>query len=115
MLVRLSHISINSNQSEVKHSITAIAYDRKGKIISYGHNSYVKTHPLQASLAPTVGLHHKIYLHAEIDAIIRAKGEHIHTLKIFRLGKSGKYLNAAPCPICSHAIKLYGIKHVEHT
>ena len=45
----------------------------------------------------------------------RAKGEHIHTLKIFRFGKSGKYLNAAPCPICSHAIKLYGIKHVEHT
>ena len=99
----------------MKHSITAIAYDRKGKLISYGHNSYIKTHPLQASIAASVGLHHKIYLHAEIDAIIRTRGEHIHTLKIFRPGKSGKYLKAAPCPICSHAIKLYGIKHIEHT
>ena len=99
----------------MKHSITAIAYTKSGRIISIGHNSYIKTHPLQASIAASVGKQHKIYLHAEIDAIIRAKGERIHTLKIFRLGKSGKYLNAAPCPICSHAIKLYGIKHVEHT
>lgn len=99
----------------MKHSITAIAYTKSGRIISIGHNSYIKTHPLQASLASSVGHPHKIYLHAEIDAIIKARGEHIHTLKIFRLGKSGKYLNAAPCPICQHAIQLYGINHVIHT
>ena len=96
----------------MKHSITAIAYTKSGRIISIGNNSYIKTHPLQASLASSVGHPHKIYLHAEIDAIIKARGEHIHTLKIFRLGKSGKYLNAAPCAICQRAIQLYGINHV---
>lgn len=98
-----------------KHSITAIAYDAKNKIISIGQNSYVKTHPLQASIAASVGQPKKIYLHAELDAIIKAKGIPIHTLKIFRIGKSGQYLNAAPCVICRSAIKQFGITHVIHT
>lgn len=98
-----------------KHSITAIAYNSKGRIISIGQNSYVKTHPLQASIAASVGQPKKIYLHAELDAIIKAKGIPIHTLKIFRIGKSGQYLNAAPCVICRSAIKQFGITHVIHT
>lgn len=98
-----------------KHSITAVAYDKRGRIISIGHNSYIKTHPLQASIAASVGKQHKIYLHAEIDAIIRAKRQHIHKLFIFRIGKSKQYLNAKPCSICAKAISLYGITHVEHT
>ena len=101
--------------SEQKHSVTAIAYNAKNKIISIGRNSYVKTHPLQASLAAKSNKPHCIYLHAEIDAIIRAKGAPIHTLKIFRIGKSGLYLNAAPCVICQEAIKQFKIKYVEHT
>ena len=99
----------------MKHSITAIAYTKSGRIISIGHNSYIKTHPLQASIASSVSLDKKIYLHAEIDAIIRAKGTRIHKLFIFRLGKSNQFLNAAPCPICTKAIALYGIKKVIHT
>ena len=98
-----------------KHSITAVAYDKRGRIISIGHNSYIKTHPLQASIAASVGKQHKIYLHAEIDAIIRAKGQHIHKLFISRIGKSNQYLNAKPCSICAKAISLYGITHIEHT
>lgn len=62
-----------------------------------------------------VGKQHKIYLHAEIDAIIRAKEQHIHKLFISRIGKSNQYLNAKPCSICAKAISLYGITHVEHT
>lgn len=98
-----------------RHSITAIAHSAKGKVISIGHNSYVKTHPLQASLAQKCGQPQKIYLHAEIDAIIKAKGAHIHTLKIFRIGKSGQYLNAAPCAICQSAITQFKVTHVIHT
>lgn len=98
-----------------RHSITAIAHDSRGRVISIGHNSYVKTHPLQASLAQKCGQPQKIYLHAEIDAIIKAKRVKIHTLKIFRIGKNGQYLNAAPCAICQSAIKQVKIKYVIHT
>ena len=60
-------------------------------------------------------LRQKPLKHAEIDAIIRAKGQHIHKLFISRIGKSNQYLNAKPCSICAKAISMYGITHIEHT
>jgi len=98
------------------HEITAIIKDKKGNILSIGKNSYTKTHPYQAKCADSVGLPEKIYLHAEIDAIIRctdiSKAYSIHT---FRQGKSGKWLLAKPCPVCQQAINKTPIKKVFHT
>ena len=54
-----------------KYSITAIIYDRRGAVLSLGKNSYHKTHPLQAHYAAVAGEPHKMFLHAEIDAIIQ--------------------------------------------
>lgn len=99
-----------------KHNITAILYDRKGKILSIGKNSYVKTHPLQAKSAQAVGEDYKIFLHAEVDALVRAKDwGKAHKLVITRFTKDGKPALAKPCKICQHAINMAGIKYVEHT
>jgi deoxycytidylate deaminase len=99
-----------------KHSLSAHCYDKKGQLISCATNSYKKTHPLQAYFAKRVGHPNKIFLHAEIAAIIKAGDRHIHHIHVSRINiNTGEHLNAAPCPICQEAIKAYGIKLVTHT
>lgn len=99
-----------------KQNITAILYDKKGRILSIGKNSYIKTHPLQAKSAHAVGEDYKIFLHAEIDALVKAKNwDKAHKLVITRFTKDGAPALAKPCKICQHAIKMAGIKYVEHT
>ena len=56
-----------------KYAVTAIIYDRKGNVLSMGNNSYIKTHPMQAKYANQVNEPHKVFLHAEIHAIIKCK------------------------------------------
>ena len=100
-----------------KHNITAILYDKRGRPLSIGYNSYVKTHPMQAKAANKVGEPHKVFLHAEIAAIIKlphhAK-EKAHLIRVFRYNKEGKPMNAKPCNICQTILTQMNIK-VEHT
>ena len=56
-----------------KQNMTAIIYDKRGKVISVGQNSYVKTHPLQAKYAAIAGMPDRQFLHAEIHAIVKCK------------------------------------------
>lgn len=95
--------------------ITAIIYDKRGRILSIGKNSYVKTHPYQAKLAKRHNAH-KVFLHAEIDAIIKCRDlSKAHRISIFREGRNGKMVCAAPCEVCQDGIRLAGIKVIEHT
>jgi deoxycytidylate deaminase len=97
-------------------SITAIIYDKRGRVLSVGQNSYIKTHPMQASFARKVGTEHKIFLHAEVHAIIRCKDlSKAHKILVTRYSKEGKPMLAKPCKICQSAIEAAGIKIVEHT
>lgn len=101
---------------QTKQELTAIITDKRGRILSIGKNNYTKSHPLQAQYAEKVGEPYKIYLHAEIDAIIKCKDlDKAHKIEIFRVNKQGKYLKAAPCPICSEAISKTPIKEITHT
>lgn len=98
-----------------RYEITAIAYDKKGNILSVGKNNYVKTHPLQKHYSTRAKVsEHKIYIHAELDALIRARGK-VHKIVVMRFNADGKPANAKPCPACQLAIKDFGVKHVEHT
>lgn len=100
----------------VKQELTAIIYDKKGKVLSIGQNSYIKTHPLQAKHASKVGLPDKQYLHAEIHAIIRCKDlSKAYKIFISRINKHGDPALAKPCPICQSAIKAAGIEQIEYT
>lgn len=96
--------------------ITAVILDKRGNILSIGRNSYLKTHPLQASYARKVGEDKKIYLHAEVHAIIRCQDlSRAYKILITRFDKFGNPRLAKPCAICENAIKDVGIKIIEHT
>ena len=88
----------------------------KNKVVTHGVNQDTKSHPLQARLAEAVGLKEKIYLHAEISALVKCKSE-VDTIVVARLGgHNGKELrNAKPCPICALALKQAGIEHIYYT
>jgi tRNA(Arg) A34 adenosine deaminase TadA len=98
------------------HQVTALIYDKRGKVLSVGQNSYIKTHPLQAIHAKKTGNPEKLYLHAEVHAITRCRDlRRAHKIFVSRYNKSGQPVIAAPCPVCLSAIKAAGIKYVEHT
>jgi deoxycytidylate deaminase len=99
---------------EYPHRVGAVILDKKGRLVSFGFNKE-KSHPVQADYACRVGERHRIYLHAEMMAIIKAKGKG-HSIFIARLSKNGKTTKLAkPCPICSLAIKEAGISIIHYT
>jgi deoxycytidylate deaminase len=96
--------------------VVATIYDKRGRALSIGVNSYDKTHPIQAYYANKVGLPHKIYLHTEASAILKLKHPwKAHAIKVERYNSKGKPVNAKPCPVCQAMIDAIGIKKVEHT
>lgn len=98
-----------------RQDVTAFAYDKRGRLLAVGKNSYAKTHRLQAHYGKLSGNSAKIYLHAEVDALIRgSKRGRIHKLVVVRQGANG-YLLAKPCASCQLALTDYGVKNVEHT
>lgn len=97
-----------------KYDITAFAYDKRGKLLSVGRNSYVKTHPLQAKFAKESGNTHAVYLHAELSALLKAR-QQVHKLVVFRYDSKGKPANSKPCAACQLALKFFKVKHIEHT
>lgn len=102
--------------SKKRFEITAIIYDKRGKILSIGKNSYVKTHPLQKHHAKRVGMPEKHVLHAEIHAIAKCnKLERAHKIVVMRFDSEGNPKLAKPCKVCQDAIDVAGIKIVEHT
>ena len=99
-----------------KYEIVARIYDKRGRVLSVGKNSYSKTHPLQAHYAKRSGYPDRIYLHAEIAAIASCKSlGKAYLISISRLGRSGETRLAKPCATCQAAIKQSGIKIVEYT
>jgi len=104
------------NRSKKKFKLTATIYDKRGRVLSTGENSYNKTHPLQSRLAKRAGRDKAIYLHAEIQALVRLKDwTRAHRIVIERYDNDGNPVSACPCEICQLAIKHAGIEIVEHT
>lgn len=102
--------------TKARFDMTATIYDKRGRVLSIGKNSYIKTHPYQAECAKKVGLPEKQFLHAEIHAILRCRNlKRAHRIVVSRFGASGEPKTAKPCPVCVSAIHAAGIKIVEHT
>ncbi len=107
-----------STTNRKKYFIMAKICDKRGKVLSIGHNSYVRTHPLQAKLAQRVQLPQKEFLHAEMMALIRLLPQHrqkAYSITIYRFNADGTPALAKPCPICQSAIEACGIKHIWYT
>lgn len=100
-----------------QHNITAFVYDKRGKLLSVGRNSYIKTHPLQAKAAKATNSHvNKIYQHAEVNALVKLKDwSKAHKIVIQRFGNKGNPLLAKPCDCCQWVIEQTKIKIIEHT
>ena len=97
--------------------ITATIFDKKGKILAKAKNSYSKTHPFQAKMAQKVGKPEKVFLHAEIHAIIKAlkTGKQPYKILVERYHRDGTPALAEPCEVCKMAIKEAGISKIEYT
>lgn len=99
-----------------RFSIKATVYDKRGRVLTIGENSYEKSHPLQAKFAVKVGLDDKIYLHSEVAAVSKLKKHHKpYKIVVERYKEDGTQAMAKPCPICMEAIKAHGIKVIEWT
>ena len=100
-----------------KHEIKAVTYDKRGRILSIGQNSYVKTHTVQAHYAKKNNNEHAVFLHAEIDAILKCRDiSKAHRIFVSRHTRSGGFGSAKPCPICQDAINtMTPIRIIEHT
>ena len=98
-----------------KQNITALVYDRRGRLLSVAQNSYVKTHPLMARHAKALGKPGAIFLHAEVYALIKARYFGIpFRIVVIRQGAKGTLL-AKPCAICQRVIEEFHVRYVEHT
>lgn len=102
--------------SEKRFKLFATCYDKRGKILSYGENSYSKTHPMMKQLSEEVhGSAIKIHLHAEVQALLRCGDRKPHKLVVQRFDSEGNPAMAKPCPICQKALQLYGVKELCYT
>ncbi len=101
----------------ISSRIIAYCYDKKGNLLSSASNSFTKTHPAQAYYAKRAGQINRIFLHAEIAAILKASKtkKDIYRIEVVRKGKNGELLRSMPCPVCKEAIKAIGIKHITYT
>lgn len=100
----------------MKHTLTAIVYDKRGRPLSIGQNSYTRTHPRQAAIAAKVGLPEKKFMHAEFAAITKCRDlKKAHKIVIMRYNKQGEPVNAKPCPVCMSLIREVNIKVIEWT
>lgn len=88
----------------------------KNKVISTAVNLDCKSHPLQARWAKRVGLKEKIYLHAEMKALIDARS-YADTIIVVRLGGRGgiSLRQSRPCKICEAALRYSGIRHIYYS
>lgn len=109
-------IEVAKNLPHEDYKVSAIITDRKNKILSIGSNSYCRTHPLQQKYAKMVGQDERIFLHAEISAIVNLRyGTKPYSIYIARVNKKGESLFSKPCPICSLALKDIGIQKIFYT
>jgi deoxycytidylate deaminase len=97
-----------------KHSVLARCYDRSGKLLSVAKNSYTKSHTIQAEYSRRVGRESAIYLHAEVAALLKARGD-VYRMEIVRLQADGSSGIAKPCAGCQLAIEEFGVKEIIYT
>ena len=101
--------------SRKKFQLTATTFCSKGRVIAHGENNYKKSHPLMSSLATRVGTPERIFLHAEVQALLRSKDKLVETIIVQRYNSKGEMTLARPCSVCMEALKIYGVSKIKYT
>lgn len=99
------------NGHRFRSSKHAACIVHRGSVLCIGHNK-LKTHPMMQQFTDNPK---KVYLHAEIDAIVkfvRSYGTELLSkceLYVLRLNKRGEIASSRPCPVCAKAIEAFGL------
>ena len=111
-VLRVTRYTMSSKRYEIKTT----CFDKKGNVLSVGYNSYNKSSPWQKELSLKAGLsEHRISLHSEISALLRAKNQQVYFMQIERYDAAGNPKLCLPCPSCMLAIKQCKVKVVRFT
>ena len=96
---------------KMRYHFKAIITDKKNNVLSIGENNYNKSHPYMAKMAMACGEDKKIFLHAEIAAIVKCRElKKADSIYIHRIRNNGDIELANPCKICKGANRLLGLK-----
>lgn len=99
-----------------RYTLVATCFDRKGRILGTGTNNYHKSHPLMQHFAVKAGeSDEKIYLHAELSAVLQSGRKEIDSILVQRFHSNGDMANAMPCPTCQQMLKSFGVRLVRYT
>ena len=107
-------LALETARSSTSNKKVGAVLLNKNKPVVTATNLDRKSHPLQARFAERVGLGEKIYLHAEIAALVKCR-EECDTIVVARVDNQDKLRMAKPCPICALALKEAGIQKVHYT
>lgn len=99
-----------------RYTLVATCFDRRGRVIGTGTNSYQKTHRLMKHFSLMAGeSEEKIYKHAELSAVLSCGDKEIDSILVQRFHANGDMANAMPCPACQYMLKSFGVRLVKYT
>jgi deoxycytidylate deaminase len=107
--IRAINLAITeATRSTLKQKHGSVLFKNR-RLISRGYNR-IKTHP-------TAKRHYDFpYIHAEFDAIIKAKQPTKHcTLAVVRINNAGDLLNSRPCKSCLEFMRKHQITTVIYS
>jgi len=110
----LYDLAIEVAKSSPSKKLVGAILLNKNRVVTTATNLERKSHPLQAKFAERVGLKEKIFLHAEIAALVKCR-EECDTIIVARVNNQNKLRNSRPCPICSLALKQAGVSKVHYS
>jgi len=93
-----------------KEKVFAVA-EYKGRKVAEAINCYTRSHKRQREYARRAGFPAKVYLHAEIAALIKSRCR-VDSMYIYRLNKKGEMLPSKPCAVCQLALTELKIQQV---
>lgn len=103
--------------SKKRYSITASAFDKRGRLIASANNSYKDSSALMRFYARKVGKQHCKWNHAEIACLnkVMKMNKIVDTLVIVRYDCSGMLKDSRPCEICQEAISDFKVRKVIYS
>ena len=99
-----------------RFELQATCYDKKGRVLSIGENSYRKSHPLMKFFSEKAGdSEHKVAIHAELQAVLRAGDAQVDSILVERYDAQGHPRLAKPCKTCQQMLKAFGVQEIRYT
>jgi len=106
--------SKEAQTNPTKFKFGCVAVDSSYRVIAVAQNNPIKSHPRQKYYAVRVGKPENIFLHAEIQALVRCRSDP-YAIYVVRLLADGGFGVSRPCPICKEAMKVAGVKKCFYT